>query len=121
MKNLKYLVVEDDLLSYESLKRILEDQGCQNLTHVTNGMDALTQVKDTNFDIVLMDIGLEGKLDGIDTSSLMEGKSRVIFTSGNHKDGETFSRIAKAKSYGFISKPFTPQLVREAVDNAMKF
>jgi DNA-binding NtrC family response regulator len=119
MKNQSILIVEDDAMSYESLKRILEDIGYRKLTHVTNGMDALSAVKENNFNIVLMDIGLEGKLDGIDTSSLMEGKSRVIFTSGNHKDGATFSRVAKAGSYGFISKPFTPQLVREAIENAL--
>jgi DNA-binding NtrC family response regulator len=119
MKNQSILIVEDDAMSYESLKRILEDIGYRHLTHVTNGMDALAKVKEQSFDIVLMDIGLEGKLDGIDTSSLMGGKSRVIFTSGHHKDGETFSRVAKAGSYGFISKPFTPQLVREAIDNAL--
>ncbi|OYU96960.1 MAG: hypothetical protein CFE21_01335 [Bacteroidetes bacterium B1(2017)] len=120
MKNNSILLVEDDAMSFQSLKRILEDLGYKNLTHVTNGIDAINSVKNSHFDIVLMDIGLEGKLDGIDTSALLDGKARVIFTSGNHKDGQTFSRIAKAGSYGFISKPFTSQLVREAVENALK-
>jgi DNA-binding NtrC family response regulator len=119
MKTTSILVVEDDAMSYESLKRILEDLGYTNFTRVTNGMDALNLVKVNSFDLVLMDIGLEGKLDGIDTSALMDGKSRVIFTSGNHKDGATFSRVAKAGSYGFISKPFTGQIIREAIENAL--
>jgi hypothetical protein len=113
------LIVEDDQMSFESLKKILDNLGYQNLVHVTNGMDALNEVKHKVFDVVLMDIGLEGKLDGIDTSSLMEGKSRVIFTSAHHKDGETFKRIAKAGSYGFISKPYTLQQVKDALENAL--
>jgi DNA-binding NtrC family response regulator len=113
------LIVEDDQMSFESLKKILDNLGYQNVKHVTNGMDALNEVKHQAFEIVLMDIGLEGKLDGIDTSSLMEGKSKVIFTSANHKDGETFKRIAKAGSYGFISKPYTIQQVRDALENAL--
>lgn len=113
------LIVEDDQMSFESLKKILDNLGYQNVMHVTNGMDALAKVRETSFDIVLMDIGLEGKLDGIDTSELMEGKSRVVFTSALHKDGETFKRIAKAGSYGFISKPYTLQQVRDALENAI--
>lgn len=119
MNNKTLLIVEDDLMSYESIKKILDNLGYQNIVHVKTGMEALNEVKTKSFDIVLMDIGLEGKLDGIDTSTLMEGKSRVIFTSANHKDGETFKRIAKAGSYGFISKPYTIQQVREALENAL--
>jgi DNA-binding NtrC family response regulator len=113
------LIVEDDQMSFESLKKILDNLGYQNMVHVTNGMDALAAIKQQSFDIVLMDIGLEGKLDGIDTSTLMEGKSRVIFTSAQHKDGETFKRIAKSGSYGFISKPYTIQQVKDALENAL--
>lgn len=113
------LIVEDDQMSFESLKKILDNLGYQNIMHVTNGMDALAKVRENSFDIVLMDIGLEGKLDGIDTSELMGGKSRVVFTSALHKDGETFKRIAKAGSYGFISKPYTLQQVRDALENAI--
>ena len=119
MNNRTLLIVEDDQKSFESLKKILDNLGYQNMVHVKTGMDALSEVKTKTFDIVLMDIGLEGKLDGIDTSTLMEGKSRVIFTSAHHKDGETFKRIAKAGSYGFISKPYTLQQVREALENAL--
>jgi DNA-binding NtrC family response regulator len=120
MKTTTILIVEDDAMSLESLKRILENIGYQNISHVSNGLDALNLSKTVSFEIVLMDIGLEGKLDGIDTSALMDGKSKVIFTSGNHKDGETFNRVAKANSYGFISKPFTNQQVKEAIENALK-
>ncbi len=119
MNNISLLIVEDDMMSFESLNKILENLGYNKITHVTNGMDALAQIKSANFDVVLMDIGLEGKLDGIDTSSLIEGKAKVIFTSAQHKDGETFKRIAKAGSYGFISKPYTMQQVREAIANAL--
>ncbi|MCG9881210.1 MAG: response regulator, partial [Bacteroidia bacterium] len=88
MKTNKILIVEDDAMSLESLKRILENIGYQNISHVTNGLDALNLLKSNSFELVLMDIGLEGKLDGIDTSALMDGNARVIFTSCNHKDGE---------------------------------
>lgn len=119
MKNNPILIVEDDAMSLESLKKILEGLGYINLTHVNNGLDAINQIKEKRFDLVLMDIGLEGKLDGIDTNSLIGDQTRVVFTSGNHKDSETFKRIASAKSFGFISKPFTPQLVKDAIDNAL--
>lgn len=119
MKTTTILIVEDDMMSLESLKRILVNIGYHNISHVTNGLDALNLLKTISFELVLMDIGLEGKLDGIDTSALIDGKSRVVFTSGNHKDGDTFSRVAKANSYGFISKPFTNQQVKEAIENAL--
>jgi CheY-like chemotaxis protein len=120
MKNTSILVVEDDSMTFESLKKILENLGYANFSHVTNGMDAIAAAKLLDYEIILMDIGLEGKLDGIDTSALLDGKSKVIFTSGNHKDGATFSRVAKTGGYGFISKPYTSQQVREALENALK-
>jgi len=119
MKNTSILVVEDDSITFESLKKILENLGYANFSHVTNGMDAIAAAKLLDYEIILMDIGLEGKLDGIDTA-LLDGKSKVIFTSGNHKDGATFSRVAKTGGYGFISKPYTSQQVREALENALK-
>lgn len=119
MKNTTILIVEDEALSLESLKKILNTLGYEHITHVNNGLDAVQLCKQQSFDIVLMDIGLEGKLDGIDTSSLLDGNARVIFSSGNHKDGATFSRVAKANSYGFISKPYSSQQVREAIENAL--
>jgi hypothetical protein len=119
MKANPILVVEDDAMSFESLKKILEGLGYRNITHASNGLDAINTARDNKFDVVLMDIGLEGKLDGINTSSLLGGNARVVFTSGNHKDSETFKRVAAAKAYGFISKPFTPQLVKDALDNAL--
>lgn len=120
MKNISILIVEDDAISLATLTKILEGMGHVNTRHATNGIDALNLLKEQNFDLVLMDIGLEGKLDGIDTSELIDKNTRVIFTSGNHKDGETFRRIANSGSYGFISKPFTSQIVKEAIENALK-
>jgi DNA-binding NtrC family response regulator len=117
MNTQKILIVEDDLLSKETLIQILNSYGYKNTHWVSNGMDAFNYIKDVKVDLILMDIALEGKLDGIDTAKIVDSNIPVIFTSSS-KDSNTFKRIAGTHSYGFLQKPYTPALVKEAIDNA---
>lgn len=119
MNTQKLLIVEDDLLSKETLVQILNSYGYKNIHWVTSGMDAFNHIKDNKVDLILMDISLEGKLDGIDTAKIVDNNIPVIFTSGS-RDSNTFKRIASTHSFGFLQKPYTPALVKEAVDNAIK-
>ncbi|MFN4083329.1 MAG: response regulator [Bacteroidia bacterium] len=117
MNSKKLLIVEDDLLSKESLIKILEGYGYTNIHWVSSGMDAFNYIKENKTDLILMDITLEGKLDGIDTAKIVDNNIPVIFTSSS-KDSNTFKRVATTKSFGFLQKPYTPALVKEALDNA---
>ena len=57
LKSLSVLLVEDDVVSIYYLEKILEDAGCK-VVQVINGKEALEELAEKSFDLILMDIGL---------------------------------------------------------------
>ncbi len=118
MKNLTFLIVEDDEVTREVLRKTLAGLNYKNIMTCSNGFDAIDIVRKDNIDICIMDIELNNKLDGVDTAKLIGSSSKVIFTSGN-KESETFKRISEANSYGFLSKPITAQMLQQSIELAL--
>ena len=57
LKSLSVLLVEDDVVSMYYLEKLLEDSGCR-VVQVINGEEALAELIENTYDLVLMDIGL---------------------------------------------------------------
>ncbi len=118
MKNTTFLIVEDDELTREVLRKTLNGLNYKNIISCTNGFEAIDIIRRETIDICIMDIELNNKLDGVDTAKIVGDKTKVIFTS-SHKESETFNRISEANSHGFLSKPITSQMVELAIDLAL--
>ena len=73
----------------------------------SRGEEAIAHALFNTPDIILMDINLKGKLNGIETVSAIQGKNNipVIYLTAN-SDETTFARAKKTHPYAFISKPF---------------
>ena len=71
------------------------------------GEDALDSIENNRPDIILMDIVLTGKMNGIEAAQIILDKYQipVIFLTSNSDDA-TFQQAITAKPYAFISKPF---------------
>lgn len=65
-KEKKIMVVEDDEISFQYIREVLSDI-CSNIFHVKSGDSAIELIKNTYFDLILMDIQLTG-IDGNDTT-----------------------------------------------------
>lgn len=61
----KILIIDDEKLVRESLKRLLQKEG-YDVTIATSGSEALEKVKNNNFDLIVSDVRMPG-LDGIET------------------------------------------------------
>ena len=59
MSTTKILIVDDELIMRESLAGWLERDG-HDVDTVASGEEALEKIKDTKFDIMLVDIKMEG-------------------------------------------------------------
>jgi len=68
MAQTKVLVVEDEGIVAMDLRRALEGFGYQVPAMAISGSEALEMARETRPDIVLMDIRLEGQMDGIDVA-----------------------------------------------------
>ncbi len=103
----KILMVEDDMIIAADISMQLTKLGYEITGINTRGEDALTTLEQNRPDIILMDIVLSGKMNGIETALIVLERFQipVIFLTSNSDDA-TFQQAIKAKPYAFISKPF---------------
>jgi CheY-like chemotaxis protein len=105
----KILIVEDDYTISFFTKSVLSSMGFSQVISVTSGEEAVIIVESFKPDLILMDILLEGKLDGIETAAIIQKKNiiPVIYLTAN-SDVETFDKAQATDCRGFIKKPFMP-------------
>ena len=107
MVDSKILIVEDDFIVAIDLKMHLENMGCSVLDITDNGLDALKKTRESNPDLILMDIHLKGDIDGIDTAQKIIDLYNVpvIYVTG-YNDKNTIKRANITGPFGYIVKPF---------------
>ena len=103
----KILMVEDDMIIAADISMQLTKLGYEVIGINTRGEDALHAIENNRPDIILMDIVLTGKMNGIEAAHIILEKFQVpvIFLTSNSDDA-TFQQAISAKPYAFISKPF---------------
>lgn len=120
MTNAQILVVEDEAIVALNLQTALQEMGYL-LTSVTHsGEEALERISDNKPDLVLMDIQLSGKMDGIDVVEKIRTFSDVpviyitAFTSHDIQH-----RAAHTMPKGYIIKPVRPAVLRSQIKTAL--
>jgi len=115
------MVVEDDAIISEDVQRNLKKLGYSVVGAFTTGEDALAQVESLHPDVVLMDIVLHGRMNGIDAASRIHNRFHVpvVFLSA-YSDQITLARAKKAKPYGYIFKPFTSDELDDVLKHVMR-
>lgn len=103
----KILMVEDDMIIAADISMQLTKLGYEIIGINTSGEDALHSIENNRPDLILMDIVLNGKMNGIEAARIILEKFQVpvIFLTSNSDDA-TFQQAILAKPYAFISKPF---------------
>lgn len=112
----KVLIVEDNMIISLDLEDSLRRKGFDVVGTVTSGEIAIQQLKLKSPDIVLMDIGLKGELDGIDTARKMHAICDVpiVFLSGN-SDPATIDKANTVNYKDFLIKPVNMDLLLKAL------
>ncbi|GLR19676.1 LytR/AlgR family response regulator transcription factor [Portibacter lacus] len=104
---LKILIVEDDMIIAADISMQLIKMGYQIIGMCTRAEDAIKMVESNSPDIVLMDIILSGKMNGIEAAQMIldQFQTPLIFMTSNYDDA-TFQKALKTKPFAFIAKPF---------------
>ncbi|AHC15486.1 two-component system response regulator [Salinispira pacifica] len=107
MENLSLIIIEDDAIIGMDLKRRLNKMGILSVQIFANAQKALQQLRNESCDLVLMDIGLPGEMDGVDAAAIIRQQYHipVVFVTG-FADEKTLNRARLAEPAGFILKPF---------------
>lgn len=102
------LIVEDELIIALMIEKMIDNLGHNVLAKVTTGEAAIEAAKKYNPDIILMDIRLQGEMDGIEAMSEIRQHSDipVIFITGN-SDESYRKRVEESNPLDFLTKPIT--------------
>jgi CheY-like chemotaxis protein len=121
----KILVVEDERITAEDIKKSLEKAGYNVPAIVSTGEDAVKFSERYKPDLVIMDIVLEGKIDGIEAAETIKTKFDipVIYLTA-YSDKSTVERAKNThpsafilkEPFGFLHKPFEENELYTAVD-----
>lgn len=110
----KILIVENDLLLAMINKRFCELLGHCVIDSVRNGPDAIASVKREEPDIILMDIKIDGDMDGIETMQEIRkfSKTQVVYFTGNSEQSVK-DKAAQTGMLAFCVKPISLENLRE--------
>lgn len=118
MTKKRILIVEDELIVAEDIKRCLEKIGYAVAAILPSGEEVLKTVEELRPDLVLMDIILQGEMNGISTVTQLGKKYPVVYLTA-HADAETLARAKKTEPYGYIIKPFDERELQSAIEIAL--
>lgn len=116
----RVLLVEDELVIAESLKRALTAQGYAVQPVAVSGEAALCAVADSMPDVVLMDIMLKGDVDGIEAADRIRGIRDVplIYITA-YGDDETLGRAKLTRPDGYLLKPVKEREMKAVIETAL--
>ncbi|HEY9245269.1 MAG TPA: response regulator [Candidatus Methanoperedens sp.] len=120
MKKINVLVVEDESIVAEDIRRTLEKLGYMVPSVVSSGEMALEKIKEKDIDIVFMDIVLKGEMDGIETASQIRSRFNipVVYLTA-YSDEKILQRAKITEPFGYIIKPFKEREIKINIEIAL--
>lgn len=112
------LVVDDRPDKHVVFRAILDELG-QNLYTAISGEDALKQVLQRDFAVILLDVNMPG-LDGLETAALIRRRTRsahipIIFITADYADEVRISKGYSLGAVDYLSSPVLPEILRSKV------
>lgn len=116
----KILIVEDEAVVSLDITRRLEKMGYNVMGRLASGEEALELVQQERPDLVLMDINLQGEIDGIETANqLYQNYNIPVIYLTAYAGESTLERAKETKPYGYILKPFKERELRATIEVAL--
>lgn len=114
------LIVEDEAIVALDLKLSLEELGYEVTGVASSGEQALRAFDERPPQLVLMDVRLQGAMDGIATAQEIRRRQPVplIFLT-SHSDDDTVQRAARTAPYGYLTKPYQIRELRAGIEVAL--
>ncbi len=114
----KIFIVEDDPIIALHISKALTSFDYEIVGSVRSGEEALQLIPNTELDLILMDVTLLGKLDGIETVTQLATAKPVVFLTALN-DEITLQRAKLTRPYGYLIKPFEPRELRSTIEVAL--
>jgi CheY-like chemotaxis protein len=117
----RILIVEDELLVAWHLESLSREQNLEVCGLVPDGVGAIEQASDLDVDLILMDIRLAGRMDGIEAARrIREQRDTPIIFITAHGDPDTRAHIDRLlPGSPVLAKPISSDQLRNAVTTAL--
>ncbi len=118
--NARILIVEDEIVIARDLQKKLENLGYVVPAIASSSHEALDKAAEVRPDLVLMDIVLNNKEDGIVAAEKLRARFDipVIYLTA-YSDDVTLSRAKATEPFAYILKPFEINMVRISIEIAL--
>jgi PAS domain S-box-containing protein len=120
MKKAIILVVEDEAIIATDLQWRLQDMGYDVPVIAASGEEAVKRVRADNVDLVLMDIMLQGAMDGIESAGQIHSEYDipVVFLTA-YADNEMLERAKITEPFGYLIKPVRDRELFSTIEMAL--
>jgi signal transduction histidine kinase len=120
MDSKKILIVDDDAITALSLEKLTASMGHVCVGRCGSAEAALTIAGNERPDIALLDVNIEGEVDGVDTGEILFSRFgvHVLFITA-YSDEATLLRAKNSHPFGYILKPYSDQNVIVALTIAI--
>lgn len=114
------VVVEDERIAAEDVRRRLESWGYRVQAVVASGEEAIRTAEATQPDLMLMDIHLKGKMDGVEAARRIKARSDIpVIYATSYVDPATLERARLTDPSGVINKPYDDHEMQSAIASAL--
>jgi 1,2-diacylglycerol 3-beta-glucosyltransferase len=114
------MIVEDEFITSIDLNDKLEEMGYEVVAMASSGHQAIEMAGEFNPDLVLMDIVLQGDMNGIETAEVMGSMDIPVVFLTAHADNETMEHALKTAPYGYLIKPFDENKLHSTLEMAIE-
>ena len=120
MEPASILIVEDEPIVAKDIQLSLQRLGYRVPATATSGEEAIRKAGDTHPDLILMDIVLKGKMDGVETALQIQRKQDVpvIYLTAD-ADSHTLERAKVSSPAGYMLKPYQANELRTTIELAL--
>jgi len=116
----KILIIEDEAIIAEDIKNRLENMNYSVSRIVSNGQDAIKSTSELDIDLILMDVILQGDIDGIEAAKEIKKHFDIpIIYLTAHSDKNTIERAKVTGPFGYLIKPFEDKELQITIDIAL--
>jgi PAS domain S-box-containing protein len=116
----RIMVVEDESITAMGLEKRLTKQGYNVVAVVASGEEAVRSAEETSPDLVLMDIMLEGEMDGVEAAGRIASRLDIpIIYLTAYADENTLLRAKITEPFAYLLKPFQERELLITIEMAL--
>ncbi|HVJ52638.1 MAG TPA: response regulator [Aliidongia sp.] len=121
MRPARIMLVEDERIVALHLQQQLTKLGYKVSATAASGVQALRKLDEFRPDIVLMDIHIEGDMDGIETAAHIPAEYQipVVYLTA-YSEEATLERARATKPYGYLLKPFAERELHATIQMVLE-